>query len=209
MRCHCASLIFASGLAALFGWLSWQRVSFYCDVESLWRDNVTHEQNSAVAWGCLGLLLMDQQRFAEAVEPLKQSLTINPRRAKPHLNLGTVYQRLGMFAEAAKEFRIGLEIVPDDADAHNSYGAALASLGRHDEAIGEYQAALKITGHCTDAWINLLDSLAAQGRQADVVTVFRAGEAYASRYDRTALRNRLNEWAEKHLQRPPADEMSR
>ena len=75
-------------------------------VETLLRRAVTLDRTLAKAFLQLGILLADQQRYAEAIPRLQSAVHLEPELAQAHYRLAQVYQRTGEKALAAKEFAI-------------------------------------------------------------------------------------------------------
>ncbi|MBI5640989.1 MAG: tetratricopeptide repeat protein [Nitrospirae bacterium] len=66
----------------------------------------------------------------------------SPEKARPHYNLGIIYNRKGRYDEAINEFRTALRIDPGFADVHYSFGVVYKDLRRYDEAIQELKSAI-------------------------------------------------------------------
>jgi tetratricopeptide (TPR) repeat protein len=75
-------------------------------VETLLRRAVTLDHTLAKAFLQLGILLADQQRYAEAIPQLQSAVRLETDLAQAHYRLAQVYQRTGQKALAAKEFEI-------------------------------------------------------------------------------------------------------
>ena len=60
---------------------------FDCAVSS-YRAAVKREPGSAELWYLLGLNLLRKRDFQDAIQPLQQSIQLNPGVLKPHSSLG-------------------------------------------------------------------------------------------------------------------------
>jgi tetratricopeptide (TPR) repeat protein len=87
----------------------------------------------------------------------------SPNKARPHNNLGVIYERKGMLDEAVKEYKTALAIKPNYATAHCNLGNAYAKKGMLDIAILEYEKALGIKDDYADAYYNLGNAYAKKG----------------------------------------------
>lgn len=72
-------------------------------VESLLRRAVARDPTLADASLQLGILLSDQQRYAEAIEALRRATRLQPTLAQAHYRLAQAYRRTGQEALASKE----------------------------------------------------------------------------------------------------------
>jgi tetratricopeptide (TPR) repeat protein len=69
------------------------------------------------AWNNLGLLLMDQSNYMEAVEAFKTAARQNVSDPRPLINVGVAYDRTGWAEEALAAYLQALERSPTDRDA--------------------------------------------------------------------------------------------
>ncbi|MEZ5354238.1 MAG: tetratricopeptide repeat protein [Bryobacteraceae bacterium] len=82
-------------------------------------------------WSRLGAGLGQQQSFRRHLE----ALTLNPRDADAHYQIGLLYLQRRDPAKAADRFRQAAEIDPADADYAFQYGRALRAQDRHEAAL--------------------------------------------------------------------------
>jgi tetratricopeptide (TPR) repeat protein len=75
-------------------------------VETLLTRAVTLDPTLARGFLELGILLSDQERYAEAVEQLRRATTLQPGVAQAHYRLAQAYRRTGQTALAEKELQI-------------------------------------------------------------------------------------------------------
>jgi tetratricopeptide (TPR) repeat protein len=116
-------------------------------------------------------------------------LTITPRSAVLHCDLGASLALTGRTGEAIGHYRQAVQIEPQYALAHFNLGAELAkSADTTDEAIEQYQEALKIDPGLLNAHLNLVGALLAKGRLQEAVihaekAVELNGEHVFAQYD--------------------------
>jgi len=60
------------------------------------------------------------ERFTEAEEEYRRSISINPNLAAAHYNLGKLLYGMNRFAEAEKEYHEAISINPDIVKIHKS-----------------------------------------------------------------------------------------
>jgi len=90
-----------------------------------------------------GLLLENQNQFADAEHEYKTALALNPSDADALTGLANIYMRGRRFPEAEAELRKLVTAQPEQASAHIQLGRVLAAEGKYDEAIAELQAGTK------------------------------------------------------------------
>src|SRR6185436_9205891 len=66
--------------------------------------------------------------FAQAVELLKRSTTLDPRNADAHLALGHAYYDLKQWRNAIESFKVAVALNPSDDEARARLGLARAML---------------------------------------------------------------------------------
>jgi len=82
--------------------------------------------------GALGSALRHQQSFRRHLE----ALTLNPRDADAHYQLGLLYRQRHDLAQAESRFRQAVEIDVEDADYLFQLGRLLREQGKAEEALG-------------------------------------------------------------------------
>jgi predicted O-linked N-acetylglucosamine transferase (SPINDLY family) len=112
------------------------------------------DPRSATAHSNLGSLLMDLQRFEEAVASCDVAIELDPRLVDAHYNRGNALVALERFADAVASFRNALAINPRHADAHNNCGNALSKDRQFGEAIKCYDQAIALDPGYAAAHIN-------------------------------------------------------
>ena len=84
---------------------------YACAVEA-YRAALKQKPGSAQLLYLLGLNLLREGNFSDAVEPLQQSIEIKPEVLKPHLLLATAFEELNRLEEARNEWSAALRIDP-------------------------------------------------------------------------------------------------
>jgi Tfp pilus assembly protein PilF len=92
----------------------------------------------------LGVLLLGEHRDAEAATLYDDCITISPKDAGMHVQLGIAYQRLGEPGKAELAFAKAVELDPDDALAWSNYANLDAAMGAYAPARKKWQRALAI-----------------------------------------------------------------
>jgi Flp pilus assembly protein TadD len=85
--------------------------------------------------------LASSGNFAAAIPIYRETLTLDPRRARARAGLGVALARTGRFEEAAQELARAMEQGVDDPAVINAAGFSLVQTGRTDEAVRLLRAA--------------------------------------------------------------------
>src|SRR5262249_23767434 len=78
------------------------------------REALLREPNCAECLNNIAWNLMAQFRYTEARELLTKTIRLSPKAVWARLNLGIVYQQLGMIENAGEEFRAAAGVAPRD-----------------------------------------------------------------------------------------------
>jgi tetratricopeptide (TPR) repeat protein len=171
-------------LLIILGVTSWGQSGIYRDYETLFRETLARNPNSAFLHNNLGTTLMLKPgRVAEAVPEFEAAVRLNPESPEYHDNLGLALASMpGRLPDAIAEYQAALRINPDFQAAHLNLGLAwMAMPGRAQDAVAEYQKAIaeyqKTAGAEPDFWqphLNLGIAYAQMpGRQADAIAEYR------------------------------------
>lgn len=85
------------------------------------------------AWNNLGLLLMEDGNYADAVAAFQVAADLMPVDPRPPYNIGLAYQRNGWGEEAYRYFSMALERDPSHLPSMRGYVRAVEMTGRADE----------------------------------------------------------------------------
>jgi predicted O-linked N-acetylglucosamine transferase (SPINDLY family) len=107
----------------------------------------------------LGLVRLQQQRFADAEGLIRRAIKVDKRSAEAHQLLGSALTGLGRLEEAVRSYSKAVAIRPKFAEAQNNLGYALQVLGRFDEAILHYKKAIAARPDYPEAFNNLGNAL--------------------------------------------------
>jgi len=92
----------------------------------------------------IGLELINEQKYLEAIEYFNKILEIDPHDKLALSNKGATLTKLGNHEEALEYFNKALEIYPQDIEILSNKGATLASLGKMNEALKIAEEILEI-----------------------------------------------------------------
>ncbi len=125
-------------------------------------------------------VLMRQAREAlgrgaagEAVDKLRQVVSLAPGYLDAQLALGEALARIGEDKASAGTFRRALELRPDSYSAFLGLGRALQSAGRPEEAASAFRTAVKLRPSSTEALELEAQALLESGNEAGALESFR------------------------------------
>jgi tetratricopeptide (TPR) repeat protein len=121
----------------------------------------------------LGRLLEGEDRLEEAVEVLKQGLTIDPEGKDIYNTLGGVYSELGRHSEAIAARSRYVALAPAEANAYDSLGLAYQWAGDYDRAIVNYNRALELNPNFEIALVHLANTRFQMGQYRAAENLFR------------------------------------
>ncbi len=105
-------------------------------------------ENNYVAENNLGLSLLEQGRFGEAIGHFEAAVRIKPDFAVAYHNLGAALQAQGRHEEAIRAYRQEIRINGGSGDVYYRLGITLSSLGNLSEAVAMFRKSIV---HCPDA----------------------------------------------------------
>lgn len=156
--------------AIALGLVSADRLRAYNEPIVLWREVVQREPDNFIAHGNLGgLLVLESDRQAEAIDELRQALALRPEYYAALCNLGLALTNTGQFPEAIDRLHRAIAIAPKQALAHINLGMALTRAGQLPEAVDAFHAALALEPNNFDALNNLALALTEMGRPTDAI----------------------------------------
>ncbi|MCX5789705.1 MAG: tetratricopeptide repeat protein [Elusimicrobia bacterium] len=114
------------------------------DSQTLWRQAVAADPESAAARSNLASALFVSGSQREAVDLYRQAIVLDPELAETHTSLGAALDSLGRAREAMGEYREAVRLDPRLADARANLGAALLKQGMAAEAAAQYREAVSL-----------------------------------------------------------------
>lgn len=134
----------ATSAVGVLGFLAFTRCMVFADPETLWRDALAKNPDSAMVHTNLGDLLQRQGRLNEAYGHFDRAVTLAPDRSLPALKLGILLYRVGRRDEAVAHLRKAVQLSPASARALTSLGAILTDHGDPREALAYLKKAVAL-----------------------------------------------------------------
>ena len=135
----------------------------YSDAEKSARFLSVQFPNHNFSWKMLGAVFKATGRSSEAVNANQTAVTLSPKDAEAHSNLGNTLQELGRLDEAEASYKHAIALKPDYAIAHCNLGITLKELGRLEEAEASSRQAIALESDLAAAHVNLGKILYANG----------------------------------------------
>jgi tetratricopeptide (TPR) repeat protein len=143
-------------------WATWHDWGAFCEARrqyhaaaaALARARTLGGNDHAETLNGLGWNLHLSGRTAEAEEPLRRAIELDPLMVKAHGNLSYIVGTLGRDDEALTHARTAVEVAPDDYAAHLALAFALFFCGEWRAGFREFECRLpfKIPGMASYPW---------------------------------------------------------
>ncbi len=128
---------------------------------------------AATAYMREGADLEAKGKLAEAAEAHLKALEVDPGMEQAHINLISLYGRLGQPEKATGHYRAAVALNPSRAECYYNFGVLQFSLKHYDTAREAFARALKINPNYAEAHSNLGFLLETQGNVRDAVDHYR------------------------------------
>jgi len=132
---------------------------------------IRQHPDAGMGWAALGLALIRQERFRDALEPLRTAARLLPKDASSLSNLGFALVRLNLRKQAEAALRKAIERDPQFVSALVNLGGLLVKQQRHVEAEPFLLRSLQLNPASFDALNNLAVAKEAQGKAHDAIAV--------------------------------------
>ncbi len=141
-------LVVACGLSSARAGNHWQ------DTDSLWRNVLRVNPNSASAWTNLGYQHERAGRSDEAMEHYERAIAASPRSALAYNNIGNIHFRANRIDEAFRAYGRAHKANPKDLHARNNLGVIHHRRGELEEAEALFQTVIDINPNFAPAHHN-------------------------------------------------------
>jgi Tfp pilus assembly protein PilF len=101
----------------------------------LYRQAIEADNELAVLWNDLGIVLLEQENYPGAVDAFGQALALDRNDVRPVFNLAKTYQTIGWAKEANDFYEDALEIAPRHIGATRGLVQTSAVIGRADGTV--------------------------------------------------------------------------
>jgi Flp pilus assembly protein TadD len=125
----------------------------------------------------LGMVLLRQKRFGEALDSLRQASVLSPHAPAIFRGLGCAHHALGDHVAAAENFRQAVALRPADPGAHDELGHAHFELGDFEAAEAAFRRAAELNLKDAGSWNNLGKTLKQLNRLDESIAAYRRAVA--------------------------------
>jgi superkiller protein 3 len=123
-------------------------------------------------WLKKGLLLVQSERYNEAIDSYNKVLKVNNVSSQAWYYLGLALMMVHRPEEAIASFDKAIRLDPDNHKTFFSRGLALESLGQLEEALSDFDQALKLQANHYQSWYNRGVILAALGQYQEEIIAY-------------------------------------
>jgi tetratricopeptide (TPR) repeat protein len=139
------------------------------------QDLIAAGTKSAAVFNLLGWCYHKQNRLAEAVQTLEESIKLAPQDEANYLDLSKVLLAQHSLPAALKNARLTTDTFPHSAPAFELLGAVETGVGQFTDAVGDYTQAVKLDSSRPDGVLGLAESQFAAGQNKEASSSFEAG----------------------------------
>jgi tetratricopeptide (TPR) repeat protein len=139
-----APVIAKVAIIAILAFLTVRESQAWKDQMTLANHTVALAPQGEMAQQLLASALTVEDRYAEALPLLEQSVAAHPRNTGGHLSVGVAYLKTKNWDKAATEFRIVVTALPDSARAHLCLGMAELEMGQVSDAETDMREAIRL-----------------------------------------------------------------
>ena len=120
-----------------------------------------------------GVALEGMGKLESSIAAHERALAINPKLAQAHINLISLYARMGQFDQAEKHYRAAIADSPNLADSYFNYGIVLMGRERYAEAAAAFQQSLERNPFNADSHYNYAIIIEREGRLEEAAAHYR------------------------------------
>ena len=127
----------------------------YVQAEKAALELTSRHPSDPFGWKVLGILLAENQRYSEALIPMRKAVELAPTDLSGLNNLGIVLKELNHTVEAEAVYRSLIRKDPSLSEAYCNLGELLRQQGRLVEAAQHLEEAINLNPHLAPAYTNL------------------------------------------------------
>ena len=137
-------ILFPAGLAflAIMALLSWQQCRYWKNSLSLFNHATDSTKNNYFAYDGLGIALVEEGKFEEAIENFSKAILIAPDYLVPYINRGNAYEKIGYAQKAIDDYNQAIKMKPNYSVAYYDRGIVYVKLRQFQFALEDFNKAI-------------------------------------------------------------------
>ena len=124
------------------------------EAERRYQDTVNALPHHAQAWHLLGIIALQRNDPASALDLVDRALALDPQAPASYNSRGTALTQLGRHEAAVASYDRAIALQPDFVDAHYNRGNALHRRGRYEAALADYDRGISLRPDYPQAYSN-------------------------------------------------------
>ena len=140
--------------------------------------------NEPILFNLIGACYKQLGQLEGAAKMFEIAVSINPKYAEAHFNLGVMLQALDNLEAAINSYSTAIAITPNYPDAHNNLGNILLDLGQYEAAIESLEWAISYQHDLAEAHNNLGNAYNKCGRTDAAIKSFEKAVFYNPYYEK-------------------------
>lgn len=112
-------------------------------------------------------------RDEEAIEALKQAISLSPKLPDPYNWLWSILRCFGRYEEAIEAFRQVINLDPEYIDSYIELWKTLNNLGKFNQAIEAFKQAINLDPEFADSYNGLWNALKSLGKNKEAIEAFQ------------------------------------
>lgn len=152
------------------------------DAEASYFQILSQDSRHLGALNGLGVLRLQQQKFADAVKYLRKAVKRDPSSADGHHKLGFALTGAEKFVDALQSYRRAVSLRPQFSEAHNNLGYTQYKLKHYEEALASLDRAITLNPSYADAHNNRGNTLAQLDRPVEAIAAYQSALAINPSY---------------------------
>ena len=166
----------------------WQMDKNFSDAEAILRRATQIAPNYCDLWQMLGSVLMEQNRYIDAIDAYKKATDIEPNNPDTWSGLGNAYGRAMYPDKSAKAFEKSLQLKPNAPHVYTSYAHELKTLGDQGAALTAYRKAISLRPELGEVYWSMAN-----------LKIFQFEDAEVQAMEKQIKRDDLTETADIHF----------
>jgi tetratricopeptide (TPR) repeat protein len=120
-----------------------------------------------------GIVLEEAGQIELSIAEHERAVELDPKLAQAHINLISLYGRMGRVEKAEQHYRAAVAISPNLADGHYNFGVLLVGQERYEEAARAFERSLQLNPFHAESHFNYGVMMERDGRLEEAAEHYR------------------------------------